>query len=79
MLLNVYGFQVVSGGVASNMFVRKHLNILCNDMDFKLIVPPPKLCTDNGIMIAWNGVEKYSKNLDIISHTALDGIDIQSK
>lgn len=21
--------------------------------------PPPKLCTDNGIMIAWNGVERF--------------------
>jgi hypothetical protein len=23
-----------------------------------LIFPPPKLCTDNGVMIAWAGVEK---------------------
>lgn len=48
-------------------------------MDFKLIVPPPKLCTDNGIMIAWNGVEKLKENLDIFSHNDLDKIDIQSK
>lgn len=78
MVINLF-FQVVSGGVASNMFIRKHLNILCNEMDFKLIVPPPELCTDNGTMIAWNGVEKFNENLDIISHTDLDRIDIQSK
>ena len=36
------------------------------DEDFPLIVtkpislifPPPKLCTDNGVMVAWAGVEK---------------------
>lgn len=71
--------QVVSGGVASNMFIRKHLNHLCDEMNFKLIVPPPKLCTDNGIMIAWNGIEKFNENLDIFSHDNLDKIDVQSK
>lgn len=72
-------FQVVSGGVASNMFVRRHLNLLCDEMNFKLVVPPPKLCTDNGIMIAWNGIEKFNENIDIFSHNDLDKIDIQSK
>ncbi|VVC25144.1 Hypothetical protein CINCED_3A019019 [Cinara cedri] len=70
---------VVSGGVASNMFIRKHLNVLCNEMGFKLVIPPPNLCTDNGIMVAWNGIEKLNKNLDIFSHDSLDAIDIQSK
>ncbi|XP_060835574.1 tRNA N6-adenosine threonylcarbamoyltransferase, mitochondrial [Rhopalosiphum padi] len=70
---------VVSGGVASNMFIRKHLNYMCDEMNFKLIVPPPKLCTDNGIMIAWNGIEKFNENIDIFNHIDLDKIDIQSK
>lgn len=70
---------VVSGGVASNMFIRKYLNLLCDNMSFKLIVPPPRLCTDNGPMIAWNGMEKFNENLDIFSHTDLNKIDIQSK
>lgn len=74
-----YILQVVAGGVASNMFMRNNLNLLCNDMNFQLVVPPPKLCTDNGIMIAWNGVEKFRENLDIFSHNDLDKIDIQSK
>lgn len=61
------------------MFIRKHLNHVCEDLNFKLTVPPPQLCTDNGIMVAWNGIEKLNENLDIISHTNLDKIDIQSK
>lgn len=77
--MNFVSLQVVSGGVASNMFIRKHLNIVCNELNFKLIVPPPKLCTDNGIMIAWNGIEKFNENLDIFSHNNLDKVDIQSK
>lgn len=69
----------MSGGVACNMFIRKHLNLLCDDMNFKLIVPPPTLCNDNGIMIAWNGIEKLNENLDIFSYNNLDEIDIQAK
>lgn len=52
---------------------------MCEEMNFNLIVPPPRLCTDNGIMIAWNGIEKFNENIDIFSHHDLDQIDIQSK
>lgn len=52
---------------------------MCDDMNFKLIVPPPKLCTDNGLMVAWNGIEKFNENFEIFSHLNLDKIDIQSK
>lgn len=48
-------------------------------MNFKLVVPPPRLCTDNGIMIAWNGMEKFNENLDIFTYNNLDKVDIQSK
>lgn len=50
--------QVVSGGVACNNFIAKGLKLVCDSYGYKLIRPPPKLCTDNGVMIAWNGVEK---------------------
>ncbi|KAL3832080.1 hypothetical protein ACJMK2_023758 [Sinanodonta woodiana] len=49
---------VVSGGVASNMYLREGLQKVCDLHDCHLICPPPKLCTDNGLMIAWNGMEK---------------------
>jgi len=52
---------------------------MCDELNFKLIVPPPKLCTDNGIMIAWNGIEKFNEHIDIFNHLDLDKIDIQSK
>jgi len=27
---------------------------------WRLVVPPPRLCTDNGVMVAWAAVEKAS-------------------
>ena len=49
----VFVFQVVSGGVASNQFLRQGLERVCSAHNSRLVCPPPKLCTDNGIMVAW--------------------------
>jgi len=46
-------FQVFSGGVACNQYLRTGLQTLCHQNNTRLVVPPPQLCTDNGIMIAW--------------------------
>ncbi|KAA3678638.1 N6-L-threonylcarbamoyladenine synthase [Paragonimus westermani] len=48
--------QVVSGGVAANSVIRAGLSLVANLNDVPLIAPPTRLCTDNGVMIAWNGV-----------------------
>jgi len=50
---------VVAGGVAANSSIKEKLSGLCKEYDFELKAPPMKLCTDNGAMIAWVGVEKY--------------------
>nr|ABA98522.2 Glycoprotease family protein, expressed [Oryza sativa Japonica Group] len=41
-------YFVVSGGVASNQYVRTHLNQIAEKNGLQLVCPPPKLCTDNG-------------------------------
>ncbi|KAK2143216.1 hypothetical protein LSH36_864g00054 [Paralvinella palmiformis] len=56
---------VLSGGVASNQFLRQGLQRVCEAHGTRLVCPPPKLCTDNGIMIAWNGIEKLKTGLGI--------------
>lgn len=69
---------VVSGGVACNNFIAKALEIVCDEMEYRFIRPRSKLCTDNGVMIAWNGVEKWRQNTDIIKDLQLVTLKKQS-
>lgn len=48
---------VVAGGVAANRTIASRLKNLCDRRAVRLIVPPLRLCTDNGAMIAWAGLE----------------------
>lgn len=61
---------VFSGGVACNHYIRQALEQFCSTLKSKFFVPPPRLCTDNGVMIAWNGVERLKANIDILPATA---------
>lgn len=50
---------VVGGGVAANQYIREKLNNLAKDNDLIFSAPPIRLCTDNGTMIAWAGLERF--------------------
>lgn len=50
--------MVVAGGVAANQCLRDALEAIAADHGLELVVPPPKLCTDNAAMIAWAGLER---------------------
>jgi N6-L-threonylcarbamoyladenine synthase len=54
---------VVAGGVAANAHLRARLAALADRLGLRLIVPPPALCTDNGVMIAWAGLERLALGL----------------
>jgi N6-L-threonylcarbamoyladenine synthase len=49
---------IVAGGVASNLAIRDALSKLSARENFRIKIPPPKLCTDNAAMVAWAGVER---------------------
>ncbi|CAG9838681.1 unnamed protein product [Diabrotica balteata] len=66
---------VVSGGAACNNFIAKGLSMVCDEVGYKLVRPPPKLCTDNGVMIAWNGVERWKENIGVYKN--FEHIDIE--
>ena len=53
----------VVGGVAANTELRTRLETLCNDRQdpWKMFVPPPRLCTDQGSMSAWAAIERLMK------------------
>lgn len=50
---------VISGGVAANSHVREAMSYLARRNNLQLAVPTPSLCTDNGVMVAWAGVENF--------------------
>ena len=59
---------VAAGGVAANLRLRRRLAALAKSAGLAFIAPPPALCTDNGAMIAWAGLERLRLGL-------VDGLD----
>jgi N6-L-threonylcarbamoyladenine synthase len=63
---------VVGGGVAANKRLRTRLTGLADDMGLLFVAPPPALCTDNGAIVAWAGIERLRLGL-------VDGLDAPLK
>ncbi|KAF1789055.1 tRNA N6-adenosine threonylcarbamoyltransferase, TsaD [Phytophthora cactorum] len=54
---------VVCGGVASNQYLRDRMQAAAEEEGVVAVFPPAKYCTDNGVMIAWAGLERYAKGM----------------
>jgi len=54
------GFFLISGGVASNNFLRKEMVKLCKKKNMNFLAPEMRFCVDNASMIAWTGIERLS-------------------
>jgi N6-L-threonylcarbamoyladenine synthase len=63
---------VVSGGVAANGTIRVTLQNLADAHHLPFAAPPLALCTDNGAMVAWAGLERLRLGLS-------DGLDIAAR
>lgn len=50
---------VVAGGVAKNSEIRNAMEQMATENNMTFAAPPLNLCTDNGAMIAWAGIENY--------------------
>ena len=49
---------VIAGGVAANQAIRTRLTALTQKYNVPCVAPPIGLCTDNGVMVAWAGLER---------------------
>jgi N6-L-threonylcarbamoyladenine synthase len=67
-LPNGVGTLVAAGGVAANAVLRRDLEALAAGAGLKFVAPSPALCTDNGAMIAWAGLERLQRGMT-------DGLD----
>jgi N6-L-threonylcarbamoyladenine synthase len=54
---NGIDFLLLGGGVAANSRLRALAQLRCDAAGLRLRVPPPKLCTDNGAMVAALGAQ----------------------
>ena len=52
---------VAAGGVAANGPLRAVLGEIAAERGYRLVVPPPALCTDNAAMIAWAGAQRLAR------------------
>lgn len=66
---------VLSGGVACNDYIYFILKNITEQLGYNLYRPPHKVCTDNGVMIAWNGIEKLKKGYSTMSQIPLKDVD----
>ncbi|CAB3243062.1 unnamed protein product [Arctia plantaginis] len=67
--------QIAGCGVACNDFIFKSIELLAENTKYKAFRPPPRLCTDNGVMIAWNGLEKLQNHYAPKTDISLKEID----
>lgn len=62
----------VAGGVAANAQIRAALEAVAARAGTRFLAPPLRLCTDNGAMIAWAGIERFRLG-------ARDGMDLAAR
>lgn len=62
----------VAGGVAANTELRAALESVAEAAGARFLAPPLRLCTDNGAMIAWAGIEAFRNGQS-------DGMDLAAR
>jgi len=69
---------VVTGGVAANSQLRRTIQAACAEAGLQLVIPHPRLCTDNGAMIAAAAHCRWSRGEAGLPQQALLNLDASS-
>lgn len=72
---------ILIGGVGANQRLAGMLTMMCEDRGCVFKAVPSKYCTDNGVMIAWQGVLEYQagrrdKTLEIKPYERIDEVEV---
>ncbi|KAH8326807.1 hypothetical protein KR059_012454 [Drosophila kikkawai] len=68
---------VVSGGVANNDAIYANMEHLAKQYNCRSFRPAKRYCSDNGVMIAWHGVEQLLQAGESCLRFDYDSIDVQ--
>lgn len=63
---------VLCGGVSCNRGLREAMLRVCEQFGRRLVLTPPSLCTDNGVMIAWTGIEHAQAGIASVPYCIAD-------
>lgn len=66
---------VFSGGVACNTFIYQALKEMADQFQYETHRPERQYCTDNGLMIAWTGIEQWRANADVYRSQNIDDVE----
>lgn len=50
---------VIAGGVSANKYIKEKLSAALKHLDYIVYAPPLELSTDNAVMVAWAGMERF--------------------
>lgn len=70
---------VVSGGVANNDKIFEDLSQVAEHFDCEIYRPSKNYCSDNGVMIAWNAIEKVRATNSDCLRWDYNNIDVEGK
>ncbi|XP_034118701.1 probable tRNA N6-adenosine threonylcarbamoyltransferase, mitochondrial [Drosophila albomicans] len=68
---------VVSGGVANNDVIFANLEHLAKQYNCRCFRPSKRYCSDNGVMIAWHGIEQLQHGIKPVSSHDVDNIQVE--
>lgn len=65
---------VFAGGVACNDFIYQALTEMVGQFGFTAFRCSKRLCSDNGVMIAWNGIERWQSDRETYKNLIIDSV-----